>query len=210
MPALVKIRIAGAEPLRRGKDFLWSVMRELHASGQPFTIGDVWKRSDDPHRAAVGHYIRRLETAGFVERTGEIRLEIDGRNHQPLFRVARPQSATPVVSRAGAESQFGLRQQNMWNVMRRERDGFTAKELAILASTDDVKVAVRTASCYCRRLEGAGILGSKRGSGTACRWWLKGSGNTGPKPPIIVQAKLVFDQNTSRIVGEIIAVESRA
>jgi hypothetical protein len=36
---------------------------------------------------------------------------------------------------------------------------------------------------------------------------LKPSMNSGPRPPMILRAKLVFDQNRHRLVGDIMAEE---
>lgn len=210
MPAVLRLQVGKTERLRRGQDFFWSVMRQFHAAGEVFTVGDVWKRSDDDHRATVSTFMRRLETAGYIERVGTFGTSLAGRR-EPQFRIVRPQLPTPVVGRDGTGSRSGQAQQNMWNVMRRERDGWTASDLAVLASTDEVAVTRNTALAYCTRLEKAGILAvaDKGCPGRPRRWWLKGSANTGPKPPMILRTKLVYDQNTARIMGDTLAEEER-
>ena len=207
MAAFVKLRVTGAERLRRGQDYMWSVIREYHATGQPFSVLDIWKRTAEPQRSTVSAFVIRLEKAGFVKRAGE-RKGLSG-HAEKLFLVAQSQTAAPVVGKNGGASRYGQGRQNMWNVMRRERDGFTALELAALATTDDVPCAVQTAFNYCKRLEHVGILGVAMpgGKGTPRRWWLKGSGNSGPKPPMIMNGTIVFDQNLSSVVGEVIAEE---
>ncbi|MCR5855962.1 hypothetical protein [Mesorhizobium sp. J428] len=207
MSAVLKIRVAGCEPIRRGQEHLWATMMEARSA---FTVGDIYKSSAESHRSNVSTYMRRLENAGYIERTAESRLGRNGTS-EPMFCVSRRQSATPVISRQGDRSTVGLSQQNMWNVMRRQRAGWTASELAVLASTDDVVVARATALAYSTRLAQAGalIVIDAGKPGTERCWRLKGSADTGPKPPKILRSKLVYDQNTSRILGDILAEEDR-
>lgn len=211
MSVVIKLQVGKSERLRRGQEYLWSQMREHHAAGMEFTVGDIWRRSDEENRSSVSTFIRKLEQNGYVERTGTNVVGWSGKN-EPQFRVARLQVATPKFSRDGAAGQQGLSQQNMWNVMRRERDGWTASDLAVVASTDEVTVTRNTALAYCTRLEQAGILvvADKGGPGRPRNWRLKGSANTGPKPPMILRSKMVYDQNTARVIGEVLAEEERA
>lgn len=210
MSVVLRLQVGRSEKLRRGQDYFWSQMREHHSAGRNFTVGDIWCRSDDAHRATVSTFMRRLEAAGYIERTGEAQITLAGKR-EPTFRLVRQQHATPAVSKTGKASSQGRSQQNMWNVMRRERDGWTAAELAVSASTDDVAVTRNTALAYCTRLEQAGVLvvADKGGPGKPRRWWLKGSANTGPRPPMILRSKMVYDQNTARVIGEVLAEEER-
>lgn len=210
MPIFLKIRVASVEPVRRGKDYWWRTMREIAAEGGDFTVGDVFGASDEAHRSAVSTWFRRLEDAGYIERTGAARRNMAGKN-EPLFRILRKQSATPIVAREGVAGGLGLVQQNMWNVMRRQRDGWTASELAVLSTTDTVRVSRNTALAYSTRLCQAGMLAvvDKGAPGRERRWRLKGSADSGPKPPMVLRSKLVFDQNLSKVVGEVMAEEDR-
>lgn len=210
MSVVLKLQVGKSEKLRRGQDYFWSQMREHQAAGKEFTVGDIWCNSDEENRSSISTFMRKLEQNGYVERTGANVVGLSGRR-EPKFRIVRPQLATPKLGQRGTGRQ-GLAQQNMWNVMRRERDGWTAADLSVLASTDEVSVTRNTALAYCTRLEQAGILvvADKGGPGRPRRWWLKGSANTGPKPPMILRSKMVYDQNTARVIGEVLAEEERA
>ena len=51
------------------------------------------------------------------------------------------------------------------------------------------------------------LVAAAGGPGRECRWRLKGSADTGPKPPMILRSKMVYDQNVGVIVGEPLAEE---
>ena len=96
----------------------------------------------------------------------------------------------------------------MWNVIRKGRL-FHARELAVQASTDEVKVEHETAKRYVRELESAGYLSVRDpGAGRKPRiYMLKPGHNTGPRPPAILRAKVVWDRNKGEIMGRVLAEE---
>lgn len=210
MSAVLKLKIGRTERLLRGQDHFWSVMREKSRYGVPFSVGDVLALSDEDHRSSIADYFRKLEKAGHIERTGERTIQFLNRP-EPLFRISRNQTAAPKLTRDGKAGSQGRSQQFMWNVMRRSAGGWTASELAISASTDDVHVTRNTALAYCVRLSSVGMLVvvDKGKPGHERRWRLKGLANTGPKPPMILRSKMVYDQNTELVVGDVLAEEDR-
>lgn len=206
MPIVLKIKVASTQQIRRGKDHCWTRMLQLPA----FTVGDIFHGSSEEHRSTVSSWFRRLERGGFIGRTGENVIGLSGKK-EPLFQILRRQTATPVLGREGQASAQGRVQQNMWNVMRRQRDGWTASELSVLSTTDEVAVNRSTALAYSTRLHQADMLVVVDAGcpGRERRWRLKGSADTGPKPPMVLRSKLVFDQNLSKIMGEVVAEEDR-
>lgn len=205
MRMLVKIDVAGARPLRNGAEFWWATILETTREKTNFSYAEIDGASDAYHDVKLGNFLRRLEVAGFIER-----IEPDGGR---TFRVIKRQSQCPVISATGANSRMGIRQQNMWNVMRRRKAGFTVDELAVDASTEDAVIQRNTAKQYCLLLQRAGVLLiQKSGKSRLGRniYVLRGSANTGPKPPRRMSAKLLFDPNQNIVLGDVIAEEDRS
>ena len=77
------------------------------------------------------------------------------------------------------------------------RDGFTFHDLALWGSTDESPVARNTAQAYVQRLADAGYLVQVHAGGPQkpTVWRLKPAMNTGPRPPLVLRAQIVFDQN---------------
>ncbi|MGY5789088.1 hypothetical protein ACXHXM_02155 len=203
MPLLLKLDIAGAKPLRHGSEWFWSVMLEKTADGQTVTFDDVDRAGDPYQEGALRDFFKRMVAAGYIER-------IEGRPVR--YRLIRRQRDCPIISNDGELSTVGAGRQNMWNVMRRARAGFTVMELVVSASTDDVQVSVANAKKYVLRLQRAGLLRivSKAKPGqTGNTYTLLGSANTGPKAPRIHDTTMVYDPNKGTVVGPVIAEEDR-
>ncbi|WP_137136648.1 hypothetical protein [Rhizobium sp. FKY42] len=205
MRTQVRIDVSGSRPLRNGSAFWWQLILDMTREGQSFTYADLDGASEPYHEKQLGMFLRKLEKAGIIERTPTT-------ESARTFRLIKRQSQCPVVSVNERESLMGKRLQAMWNVMRRRRGGFTVDELTIDASTDDAIVARNTAKQYCLLLHRAGLLvlqkAGKRGENRNI-YVLKGSANTGPKPPRRMQAKFVFDPNSNQVLGDLIAEEDR-
>ncbi|SFZ85968.1 hypothetical protein SAMN02983003_3140 [Devosia enhydra] len=204
MSAVLRLRIGSAEPLLRGNDHFWRVIMELSEGGSTFTLTDVEGRSECGTRAPIRDFVRRLVKGGLVEATPP-----EEHGAPTLYRLIERSRSTPTINRDGTAGRQGRGQQQMWNVMRRETGGWTAQELAISASTDEVSVSAATALAYTRTLCQAGLLVvvTPGGPGKKQVWRLKGSANTGPKPPKILRSKLVYDANTGKVLGDVIAEE---
>ncbi len=203
MAILLRLQIEGAKPVRKGSDFFWEVLMAKTADGSTVTFNDIDGACDPYQETSIRWFLKKLVKAGIVEK-------IEGDQHR--YRLLKRSSQCPIVSRDGSASLIGQRQQNMWNVMRRSHGGFTAPDLARDASTDDVLVTEGGAKKYCQRLKSAGILALQE-KGKPARshniYVLRGSANTGPKCPRLMAARLVFDRNTQKVVGEVIAEEER-
>lgn len=203
MPRLVTLTVTEARPMRCGADYWWSCILDLTREGADFSYAKLDGLSDPYHERYLGQFLRRLEKTGFISK-----VEAGSRT----YRLVKRQSQVPSLGHDARESQRGRRLQNMWNVMRRRRSGFTVDELALDASVDDLVVARNTAKQYCLLLARAGMLAvqapGKRGEGRNI-YVLRGSANTGPKAPSKMKATMVYDPNREIIIGDVVAEEDR-
>lgn len=209
MPVALKLIVTKAEPLMRGQDHFWRVIRALGAEGRLFTAAQVGAVSDEAHRSTITTYLRRLEMAGYLAGRGT-RRSASGK-HERQWELLRGPEATPTVSRDGTRQRQTTAQQQMWNVMRgpMARTGFTYADLVAYGSTDDLAIPAVTAKSYIALLFKAGYLLQLHpgGPGKPALWRLRPAMNTGPQPPMALRAKLIFDQNRHRVVGDAIAEE---
>lgn len=206
MGCVLLLHVSSARPVRRGKDHFWAVIRELTSTNQAasFTIAEIAGFCDPGQKPSVRDYVVSLVAGGIIEKLGE-------RRNVRYRLVSRPREA-PSFTRDGRPTQTGAGRQQMWNVMRRARDGFTADELAIWASTDTVRVLATSAYAYAAALEKAGLLViiTPATTQSKARYRLKGSANTGPKAPALLKSEIVFDRNTNSVAGDPEASESGA
>lgn len=186
------------KPVLRGIEHFWSVIRELDERG-PWTVHDIYLRSNT-HQATIRDFVRRLVAGGFVVDTGETCLTAPTTTPARQYRLQghKPMRA-PRLRRDGSPGDQGRGQQQMWNVMRGPlaRDGFTFHDLVLWGSTEEIRVSKETARKYTQHLAGAGYLLQLHAGGPRkpAVWRLKPAMNTGPRPPLILTARIVYDQN---------------
>lgn len=185
-------------PVLRGIEHFWKIIRELDTKGA-WTVHDICLRSS-VHQSTIGDYVRRLVAAGIAIDTGETLETAPRTTPAKIYRLGdhKPMRA-PRLRRDGTAADQGRGQQQMWNVMRGPlgRDGFTFVDLSLWGSTDDIRVMRETARKYVQHLANAGYLLQVRAGkpGNPTVWRLKPVMNTGPRPPLILTAKIVYDQN---------------
>lgn len=210
MSIQLELTVTAGKPIYRGHDHYWSVIRDLGKSGR-FTKNEVALRCNDPKDKCIDDFIGRLKLAGYlrVAETTYGPTEHNGRARRDVYELVKRPVQTPILNRDGSVGTQGLGRLNMWTAMR-ALPQFDKRELAAAASTEDVNVTVETASDYARRLYKAGYLQIVRKSkpGMACIYRLKHSLNTGPKPPMILRSKMVYDQNRGEVIGPVIAEEA--
>jgi hypothetical protein len=101
----------------------------------------------------------------------------------------------------------------MWNIIRgpQARDGIDARDLVVLAETDDVQIGLATAKEYLLRLAAAGYLIclKKAAQNRLSRYRLLPDMNTGPKAPKVLKTSVVYDTNRRMVIGRAIAEEVR-
>lgn len=189
----------------RGHDHYWSRIRDLGKNGQAFTVKDV-VGATNAHHATVDDYMRRLQRAGIIAPAGKLG---DGHWAQNQFRLVESPRETPSLRRDGSRGDYGRSRQNMWNIIRQNRDVIAADDLAMLAATDDVPVALASAKEFLLRLAKAGYLtvAQKAANHRLTRYRLKPSMNTGPLAPKLLRARIVYDPNNRTVVGAVQAEE---
>lgn len=195
----LRIEISSCAPVRRGREWFWSVLLEKTVGGSAVTYADILDHSDQDQGAALHDFFTRLRKAGVVDRS----------ETKPYhYRLLQRQPICPIVRADGRVAALGAGRQNMWNVMRRSR-GFTVPQLAVDASTDDVAVTRSAAQSYVYRLHLAGLLNVLKSgaSGMPQVYVLRGTANTGPKAPRLHKAAIVYDANTGKIVGKAVSEE---
>ncbi len=176
----------------------WTAMRKSREEFTIQAIAEIAEMQYEPCR----HYVSLLVKAGYVQLLRTKKLHHDKSVvSQKFFKLIDDCGYTlPTITKKGervADEMTGNKA--MWNVLRITRNAVSAQELAALASTDTLQIAVRTAEEYLSQLYLAGYLkiakkhnthGGKR------KYQLLADKNTGPKPPQIMRAKQVFDPNT--------------
>jgi len=199
--------------LPRGPEHYWKVMQSLNKKG--FTIRDISMCSDGVAHATVKTYVLFLLREKILARIGTRK---DGFAIASVFKIKAPQRQTPTQHRADYAGKRGAIQLSLWNAMR-ALPQFTLPELAATASTEEHPVKVRTAEEYVRRLMRAGVTEAvvpyARGAkgavgGKAGVYRLARSANSGPLPPKIFNAAIVFDPNKNRLLGEAVVTEPRS
>ena len=116
---------------------------------------------------------------------------------QPL---AKPCKATLRIASAQPHQAHA----QIWTAMR-ALPVWTLTELATVATTEECSVNVLAVTRYVLTLQKAGIVqkaGEERRARKLQMWRLKRAFNTGPLPPRLLSAALVYDANNHAIIGE--------
>lgn len=165
------------------REAIWALIR----SKRQFTVRDLYLATT-LEASSVLDYVRGLTNAGYL------REEIGDKAR--LFTLIKDVGVdAPRVSRDGKPVTQGQGRINMWRSMYIIQS-FSAKELAVNASTPDCIVKLSSAENYCGFLCRAGYLRrDKDGRYTFLRHMF-----TGPKPPMVQRIKRVWDQNLKKVM----------
>lgn len=176
----------------------WDAVREL----KTFLVTDVWYKTR-LSKASIQDYLQGLAAAGYLSVK---RVKGQGcafKNEYTLVRNVGMEA--PRVRRDGTEVTQGRNREQMWRTMRILGE-FSARDLAVNASTEKCKIAESDAKDYCHYLHKAGYLAvSHPGHGTGSggiltRYRFIAARFTGPKPPMIQRVKAVYDPNLGQVV----------
>ena len=183
----------------------WDSIRRL----KRFAIGDL-ARDAEVARVSATAYVRRLEAAGFVKCVGTRPRKAAAFGGKPLvnghasvvYALARDiGSEAPQVDAAGAPVRRGRGHDQMWRAMKMIGE-FTCRELAINASTEQVKVDLDHARHYVRFLRLAGYLALVQPGKAHHEAVYRLARNTGARAPIVGKLPAVFDPNLGKIVWQ--------
>ena len=197
------IDVERASGLVTGRDAIWIVIRDL----KTFSLRDIEIYSSDSHKLAdisaalARPYILGLHAAGFLKQLAdEERTQGQAPKRWELIKDAGINA--PRVHQDGKEVTQGRSREQMWQSMRILKE-FSAKDLAIAASTPAINVPEHTAKDYVYNLHKSGYLKlttRAKNSGGLSRYRLLPSMYTGPKPPMVQRIKQIFDANLNKVM----------
>jgi hypothetical protein len=192
----IQLELAGN---RTPRERMWAAMRRLDT----FTPSQIWDRAHPITLEAVLDYVAGLAKAGFVRQVKAQTRDAAARFSTTLYMVERPVALAPRVDADGRESRAPLGVVAMWRAMKVRRS-FDAAQVAADATQGDITCTLGTAKSYLQQLKRAGYLAVERESvpGRLARYRLVR--DTGPLPPAVTRAKVVFDRNT----GELMPVQT--
>lgn len=193
---------AGAQ--LNAREAVWAEMRRR----KRFTMNDLAVATGIAY-GTIRTYVIGLERAGYVAREPEK----DARRKKSItyvsnqflsrrYKLVRDTGVeAPRVRRDGEVVTQGLSREAMWRTMRILRE-FSWRDLASMASTDDVSVHPEDARKYCQALRLAGYLitTSPGGPGKQERFRFVASRYSGPRAPMLQRVRQVFDPNLKRVV----------
>lgn len=205
MPAhstLVAPRLA--VPVSTGQEAIWQIIRDLDKKG-PWSISDIDGQTNKANFDTIVDYVHRLRAGLFIDVVATRPMKGDS-TPANLYRVKIKTSETPRLRRDGSKAPPSGQLQ-MWRAMRQLRQ-FTYRDLARVASTDELTISEVTAKSYLSRLSDVGFLQllapaklGRANSGPAV-WRLKPSMNTGPLAPQVLRTRFIFDPNRKVVVGD--------
>lgn len=192
--------------------------REMLSRPKGFTIREIALCAEGVAYTTVKRYVWFLAREGYVVRIGAKR---DGYALQNLYTVKKRQQKAPIERPDPQRAPLTAREA-MWNAIR-ALEQFSARELAVSASTEERPVSQRSANLYIQKLVAVGVLqvlerpqkalgkaGHTPLGATAGRYRLVKSANTGPLAPKLCVAGFVFDPNSNRVLGDAVVSELRA
>lgn len=191
-----------AVPVSTGQEAIWQIIRDLDKKG-PWSVADIDGETNRAHFDTLTEFVHRLRAGGYVA-VVETRPTKSGTPIN-LHRLLIKQSDAPRLRRNGSKAPPSGQLQ-MWRAMRSLRS-FDYRDLARVASTDDLTITEVTAKSYLHRLADAGFLQMlkpcKQGrvNSSPAVWRLRPSMNSGPLAPQILRTRFVFDPNRKVVVG---------
>ena len=181
-----------------GFEAIWQHI--LDVKNKPFTVKDI-EMQTNVRRDTVRDYINRLKRAGYLEKLPDIR-QTNTQYKAYLYKAIKRPLKAPRLQRDGTVVTQGRGRDQMWRTIKMI-GAFTAKDLAVSATTKEVKVAEGYAEDYIKFLYRAGYLKCTKAhkvSGGKATYRLLPGKNTGPKPPQIQRTKEVFDPNLEKVM----------
>lgn len=177
-----------------GPTAYWAAMRSLTLSAGSFTIRDVAERCGARSENTVACYVHACAREGHLDDVGERSPATPMGRPFKLYAVKVTERLEAPFEKADRTPKLGAAHQQLWTAMR-ALPRFTTRELAVLASTDEVAISSDTARIFCWKLEQAGYL---QDLGKDGRWRvlrIRPGKSTGPIPPAITGKGEVIERN---------------
>ena len=202
----VQVEMAGGKTQRQR---MWEAIRALHKAGKTITQDDVIRLARIHYDGTANTYFRCLVKAGIISRhEGETLPGRGAVKAKAVYILEKDLGCeAPRVNKQGEFVTQGSGTESMWRTMRIIGQ-FTPAQLAVMASTEEVKVNESTAKVYCATLARAGYLKVERqGKGTGkggipTLYRFLPAKYTGPRAPMIQSVKTVYDPNTHQVVWQ--------
>lgn len=183
-----------------GPETLWPLIREMGIKGS-FTAHDVaWRCSAAP--AAVESYIGKLHAAALVSRAGETT------DRKALWQLGSRKVQPPFLDGRGNPSHAHETALRIWKALRMAKV-VSVTTLRNFVDDRDFTLSADTARTYLNALMRAGYLDLIPAE-QACgenRYRLRPVMMTGPLPPRLLRATLVYDPNRQSIANATVAAE---
>ncbi len=184
------------------RDRVWAAIRDF-GPGNLFSVAEIMLLAEQ-RADTVLPYLKGLAAAGYVTKD-QARPTRRPRREFQWYRLARDIGVeAPRVDTRGKPVTQGQGNQQLWSAMKTLKNEFTAREIALAASTEDCVIAERSAIRYCRFLTLAGYLQSRAvprgGYGPKRYFRFLRARNTGPRAPMLTADGGVQDANTGDIV----------
>jgi hypothetical protein len=177
-----------------GPEVLWPAIVKRGTRGF-FTALDI-ARPLNCAPQIVETYLAKLTAAGLVGRAGETT------ERRSLYALIIRKTLPPRVSGRGETDYTYQVTERIWRALRMGKIFSTTSLVAALADPR-CPIGRDLVIRYVSELASAGYL-DEEGADRPCgekRWRMRGHMNTGPMPPRMMRAKLVFDPNRQAIAG---------
>jgi hypothetical protein len=183
---------------------IWEHIRAMGEEDKIFSAAGI-SREIKVETDAVRDYLNCLLAAKIVH----VINAHEGRGKERLYFLDRDEGIeAPRVRKDGTRVTQGLAQEQMWRTLRLLSGDTCGRELAAHASTPTIPVSEVAAQHYLLMLNQAGYLNCTKegrglgfkGAGIQARYRLKPGRNTGPRPPMVCRAKVVYDPNEDKVV----------
>lgn len=182
----------------RSHDGIWSLMCWLTRHHRGFTLGDLIEQiAGNIADEDVTAYVRALDRGGFI--VPELTTGFD-----PRYRANLKYIETPRLRADGSLMVGPTRMANLWRTLKMSCF-ITAEQLSAGASLPELPVSIKQATQYADALVATGYLLARDSRDAPRLYRLKMS--TGPRPPVILRARFVWDANDCKIMGQAISID---
>lgn len=181
--------------LRTPRERMWQAMRTL----VNFTPSLVEDKAHPIKLSAVTDYLEGLVKAGYVGCVAPTDRRDNGHFRPTHYQVLKFAAVTPQIDKEGEPVKVNLGVMAMWRSMK-VRKVFDAELVATDATQGSVICTLWTAKSYLTQLNKAGYLKVEKAAhngGGLARYRLVR--DTGPLPPAVTRAKVVYDRNTGEL-----------
>lgn len=171
-----------------GRQAMWEAMRRL----KRFIRADL--DGLEIERDTIRTYLQGLVRSGYV-----VVVTPQGRHTPAMYELVKDVGLeAPRVRRDGTPVEQGQSREHMWRAMKM-LPSFTFVDLAVNASTEEMHVTEQDAKDYVKHLLRAKYLAVLTPATPRRKATYRLHRNTGPKPPMVTRAKIVFDPNLGKI-----------